>query len=213
MMSIFAAITWVGRRRPADKAGKNGAGRTGWRRTPWLVLLPLFVCAVFARSAHTQPVAPSAPVLSVEGLGPVRIGMTVEQAEQALGAALRPRERSDSPACWMTSRLDGRAPDIAYMVAHGQIRRIDVLTGRFPASAVRSEQGIGIGDTEQAARRAYGSSMIVMPHKYTGADGGHYLILTMPGGRSGMIFETFDGRVTQVRAGLRPELDYVEGCS
>lgn len=143
----------------------------------------------------------------------MRIGMTVEQAEQALGVSLRPRERSASPGCWVTARADGREPDIAYMVVHGQIRRIDLLSGVRPASAARSEQGIGIGATEQAARRAYGSKLATVPHKYTGADGGHYLIPVMPDGRSGIIFETFDGRVTQVRAGLRPELDYVEGCS
>ena len=210
MMSIFAAITWVGRLRPAKD---NGTGRTGWRLMPWLVLLPFFACAGFDRPANKHSQIHPAQILSVEGLGPVRIGMTIEQAERALEAPLRPRERSASPACWITGRADGREPDIAYMVVHGHIRRIDLLSGRLAASAVRSEQGIGIGATEEAALRAYGSRLIVAPHKYTGADGGHYLVLIMPGGRSGMIFETFNGQVTQVRAGFRPELDYVEGCS
>ena len=210
MMNIFAAITWAALLRPANG---NGTGRTGWRLMPLLVLLPFFACAGFDRPADTQSNINSAQILSVEGLGPVRIGMTVEQAERALEASFRPRERSASPACWITGRADGRGPDIAYMVVHGRIRRIDLLSGRPPASGVLSEQGIGIGATEEAALQAYGSRLIVAPHKYTGADGGHYLVLIMPGGRSGMIFETFNGQGTQVRAGFRPELDYVEGCS
>lgn len=183
-------------------------GRTGRRKLPWLVLLPLCACTAFARPSGGEAVH-----LSADGLGPVRIGMTMEQAEHALGTRLRPRAQDASAGCWITRRADGREPGIAYMVVYGQIRRIDLLSEKRQVPAVRSQSGIGIGSTEQATLRAYGGTLSVEPHAYTGADGGRYLKVDAPGKRSGMIFETFDGRVTHIRAGLRPELDYVEGCS
>jgi hypothetical protein len=59
----------------------------------------------------------------------------------------------------------------------------------------------------------YASRVAVSPHKYTG---GHYLTVTptAPGDSAyRMVFETDGRRVTQFRAGVRPAVEYVEGCS
>jgi len=151
--------------------------------------------------------------LTPERLGPVGIGASVEEAASALGAPLRLRAHDQSPHCWTTERADGHDPGVSYLVVDGQIRRIDVFAVQEGPSGVVSEAGVGPGAPEAAVRRAYGGRLRVLPHPYTGADGGHYLILDATGGRAGMVFETFDGKVTHMRAGLRPELDYVEGCS
>ena len=118
----------------------------------------------------------------------------------------------------MTRRADGQDPDIGYMIVYGQVRRIDLLppavspTAVSPAN-VRTRAGIGIGSTEQLLWQTYGASLKVAPHAYTGADGGRTFTLAPSGGRSGILFETFNGQVTLIRTGLRPELGYVEGCS
>jgi len=174
-----------------------------------LPLLFLLACAGFA-----PPESGASPrLLTPERLGPVRIGASVEEAAGALGVPLLPRTADQSPQCWITGRADGRDPGVAYLVVNGQIRRIDVFDAGDASERVTSAAGIGPGTPEAAVRRAYGAQVRDMPHPYTGADGGHYLVLDAPGGRAGMIFETFGGRVTHMRAGLRPELDYVEGCS
>lgn len=182
------------------------------------LLLPslLLFCAGFAQPQGGQ----GARLLTADGLGPVRIGASVEEAARALGAPLRPRSADQSPRCWITGRADGREPGIAYLVAEGRVKRIDVFGDVFGAPEmesrtlrVASAAGVGIGTQEAAALRAYGGRLRVLPHPYTGADGGHYLILDAAGGKAGVVFETFAGRVTHMRAGLRPELDYVEGCS
>lgn len=183
-------------------------GRTGLGLAPWLVLLLLL-----PDSGLSQPRGAGDRVLAADGLGPVRIGMTVDQAERALGARLRPRSVQEPSGCWITQRADGQDPGVAYMVVYDQIRRIDLHAHNKHVPGVRSATGVGIGSTEQSAYRAYGARLSVAPHKYTAADGGHYLTVDTPDGRSGLVFETFGGRITQVRAGLRPELDYVEGCS
>ena len=51
----------------------------------------------------------------------------------------------------------------------------------------------------------------VRPHKYD--DSGHYLILDATGGREALVFEESDGKVTAIRAGLKPAVEYVEGCA
>lgn len=139
--------------------------------------------------------------------------MTVEAAARALGAPLYSRSAGQSPECWITRRADGSDPGTAYLVANGQIRRIDIIAAKAGQTTVRSGPGISIGSRERTVREIYRARLQVLPHPYSGPDGGHYLVLESPDRQSGMIFETFDGQVIQIRAGRRPELDYVEGCS
>jgi hypothetical protein len=49
------------------------------------------------------------------------------------------------------------------------------------------------------------------PHKYD--EEGHYLVLLTPDGKAALLFEEGGGMVTDVRAGLEPSVEYVEGCS
>jgi hypothetical protein len=50
----------------------------------------------------------------------------------------------------------------------------------------------------------------IEPHKYE--DEGHYLILDSSDGNSAILFEEVDDRVTDIRAGKKPSVEYVEGC-
>jgi hypothetical protein len=155
----------------------------------------------------------SQTVLSADGLGSVRIGMTPAEAEAALGAAIEPRGKGDA-ACWMTRRADGARSDVFYMVENGRITRIDVA--RLPGAAspmepILSDKGIGIAATEDAVKAAYGDALIVQPHKYDAT--GHYLIVESADKKSALLFETAAGAVVTFRAGLHPSVDYVEACS
>lgn len=96
------------------------------------LLLPslLLFCAGFAQPQGGQ----GARLLTADGLGPVRIGASVEEAARALGAPLRPRSADQSSRCWITGRADGREPGIAYLVAEGRVKRIDVFGAPEPKS-------------------------------------------------------------------------------
>ena len=48
------------------------------------------------------------------------------------------------------------------------------------------------------------------PHKYDAA--GHYLVFPAASGTSEILAEESAGRVTLVRGGLLPAVEYVEGC-
>ena len=153
--------------------------------------------------------------LTMSGLGPVKIGMTVKQAEAALEARLRMVEPNDtdSQACQYAEREDGRDRNVSYMIEGGQITRIDIVAldrGAGHSMLVRTVAGIGIGATERAVRRAYGGSLVVKPHPYD--DAAHYLEVYGPGRKRALIFESGDGRVTSLRAGKRASVEYIEGC-
>ena len=151
-------------------------------------------------------------VLSMDGLGAVKIGMTAAQAEAALGGKLKPRDAQFfEPACWYTSRADGQDPFVRYMMSGDEVVRIDIDKAPPQAAAVISDKGIGIGTDESAAAAAYGAALKSTPHRYV--EGGHYLRLAAPDGARALLFETDAGKVTTFRAGRVPYVDYVERCS
>lgn len=169
--------------------------------------------------AAAQTVARTTPsrsadfrILTTTSLGPVRIGMTVQDAARALGSGLAPRQPFETEACWIASRVDGRDPGIFYMISNGRIRRIDIRSYNKNVPRVMSDRGVTIGSTEQDVHRAYGGRVQMKPHPYTAPDG-HYLLISAPDERGGYIFETLHGKVTDFRAGVRPYLDYIEGCA
>lgn len=70
-----------------------------------------------------------------------------------------------------------------------------------------------IGDSEERIKSLYPNRVAVSPHKYTD---GHYLTVT-PAEKADsayrIIFETDGKKVVHYRAGVRPQVEYVEGCS
>jgi hypothetical protein len=161
--------------------------------------------------AAAPPALAGPPALTFDGLPPVRIGMTVPQAESALHARLAPMPDFESAECWMTRRADGLDPGVAYMVEQGRITRIDVWRPQAGARpAVRTAAGIGIGSAEAEIAAAYGQGA-VQPDPYLG-DRGHRVTVEGETGGRALVFETVDGLVVGFRAGRHPAVDYSEGC-
>jgi len=155
-----------------------------------------------AALALTTAAVAAPPPLTPEGLGLVRIGMTFQQAERALGHKLA-LDGTNEPACYYAS-LAGAS----YMFESGRIVRIDIGA---PAGAVHATAaGIHIGSTEADVKKAY-AHVVVEGHPY--AEHGHYLRVDTTPKKAGFIFETDGKRVTSFRAGIYPALDYSEGCS
>jgi hypothetical protein len=180
------------------------------------VLMVAVLLAGLATTAMAlSPLPP--PALTVEGFGPVKIGMTRVQAESALGVKLNMQflEESDPNACGTGARADGKNPDVFYMVEQGKIVRIDVSKldeGPQSSPPVRTAKGIGLGSSEAAVKAAYGSLVKVEPHPYL-EEAGHYLVVKSADGKSGIIFETDTKSVIGFRAGAYPAVAYIEGCA
>jgi hypothetical protein len=154
--------------------------------------------------APTPPadVRPAANVLTLEGLGILRIGQAVPAGS---GWAERGAQISDD--CRTVSSPD--FPGVYAIVDGGKVRRITI----GQRSEVKLVEGIGVGATEAKVRAAFpgfreaGHAYADLPAKY----------LTAPnaaGGDPALRFEIgTDGKVSLVHVGTMPVLGYVEGCA
>lgn len=154
--------------------------------------------------APARPPALSAPVTDV-GIGPLRFGMTVAEAEAALPGIHFPKGAEKSGCARAT--VPGMPKGVSLMIENGIVVRVDVDT-----SSVPTVEGARVGDSEASVRQLYGARLTVSPHKYTD---GHYLTVrssTATDTVHRLIFETDKSRVLVYRAGTMPQVAYVEGC-
>ncbi|MFL5554747.1 MAG: hypothetical protein ACJ78D_03055 [Gemmatimonadaceae bacterium] len=145
--------------------------------------------------------------LNEDGLGPIQIGMTLDDAVNM--GLLNENPNMKAECDFVFPAVGSGIPDgVGVMVVRGKIARIDVDTG-----AVTTEDGAKIGDTEDRLRSIYGDELTVEPHKFF--KNGHYLTVMGDSASAGkaIVFETDDNRVTMFRAGRLPEVKWVEGCT
>lgn len=165
-----------------------------------------------ADSAATAAAADTSWTVRFNGIGPLRVGMTFEEARAALGGDLRmsaPIVRTAPNADRCDHPRSGKLPKGVYLMVEGQrLVRVEV-----DSSVVPTLEGARIGDTEARVRQLYPGRVTVQPHKYTD---GHYLVVRSAAAADTthlLVFET-DGRVVQrFRAGQKPQVEWVEGCS
>lgn len=169
---------------------------------------------------YALTIHPKNRVLTFDGLAPVRVGMTVAEAEAALGAKLQPLDTSDgasSESCWYTRRIDGIDQALPYMIQDGRIARIDVDDG-VPGGmerinpGVTTERGIGIGSSEDDAKKAYGSALEIELHAYGGPND-HYLTILTADKSRGIRFEAPEGKIDTFHVGTAAAIILIEGCS
>lgn len=158
-----------------------------------------------------QPAADTTWALRFDGAGPLRIGMTVDEARAALGGDFQPDGQAvgtvDGPQGCQYAR-SGRLPEgMMVMLEGARVVRVEVDSGN-----VATVEGGRIGDSETRIQQTYQGRVEVQPHKYTD---GHYLIVRPADGDTTrqLIFETDGSRVLRFRAGQHPQVGYVEGCS
>jgi hypothetical protein len=139
--------------------------------------------------------------ISIRGLGPLRVGQTVDEAEARSGYQLKPSYGSRPCRIWT---LVGAPEGISVMTANGKLVRVQI--SRRPWTTLIS---LHVGSRESAVRRQYPKAR-VKAHPYT--PGGHYIIADRIKYR--MIFETGRRhRVTSIRGGLAKYVNYIEGCA
>ena len=141
------------------------------------------------------------PELTDQSYGRVRIGEPLARVEQALGATAVPVAGQADPSCRYVSFA--AYPEVRFMVESGVVTRAELR------SASNSALGVKIGDSMVAARAKLPEA-VVRPHKYDPA--GHYLILKSPDGSAAVVMEASGGKITEIRGGREPSVEYVEGC-
>jgi hypothetical protein len=145
-------------------------------------------------------------VLRDDGIGPVKIGMSIAQLKTNLHRKVEEEDSgrdSGTDTCYYVHET-GRE-HVHYMMINDRVVRIDVDERGTPTLT-----GIQVGDSEAKVRRVYGSKVNVMAHQYI--ETGHYLTVRSPDRRHGIRFETDDGKIIEFYAGTYEAIQYVEGC-
>ena len=181
------------------------------------------------------------PRLTFEGLGKIRIGMTIVELKAqgfASDAMYDGQSSEEYDGCHYMS--NGRDyPGVSFMINDGYLVRIGIhqrsdsappeSSGIYtpkPIPAWRSLSGVGIGMSESDASAIYGDWLKISGHPYLGS-AGSYLRLDSSDGKYAMIFETAiknmsrDGSkdgdqqkfITSFRSGLAGPVSYIEGCA
>jgi hypothetical protein len=140
-----------------------------------------------------------APILSPSGFGDIQFGQPLKAVEANLNETALPKKR-ELGCDFVTFR---KYPQIRFMVEDGVVTRGDATAG------VRNSAKVDVG-MSLARVKALHPRIRIEPHKYD--DQGHYLILDSADGSSAILFEEGGGKVTDIRAGKKPSVEYVEGC-
>ena len=186
--------------------------------TPWDTVVPTPYAVPGPPLAHAAAGAgasraPNAWTLTTQGLGPLRIGVRIDEAAEALtafgataGTLTLPVRVANGSTCGYVLWRGGPS-GVRVMVVDKRIARIDV-----DSASIATTEGVRVGDTEARVRAAYGTRLVESPHKYV--RGGRYLSASSVDGDDSrrVVFETDGTRVMRYRAGVRPAVEYVEGC-
>ncbi len=141
------------------------------------------------------------PVLSAAAYGQVSFGDRIEAVEERLGEQAPPITDTDEEQC---RQIEFKAyPGVHFMVERGRVTRA------ASSRAIRTSIGLTVGASMSNVRRALPAAA-VQAHPYV--EGGHYLILKSPDGKTALLMEEAQDTVTAVRGGLLPSVQYVEGC-
>jgi hypothetical protein len=145
--------------------------------------------------------------LAPDALGPIRVGMTIEEAEQAGGVILHEDRLDPASDCATWFPTDGSG--VSFLAIDDRLATIDV------GAPVATIEGVGVGATTADIVAAYGADHVeertnrfqirevaVTPRDAALADYGTVFLLSTVG----------EG-VEHIRAGLARELTRDEGCA
>lgn len=173
-------------------------------------------------NGQAQTKAPPAPqtalILTAEGFGPLRIGMTLADVVTTYGPDSDPDSVGGPEPESCDQFRPARAPaDLLVMIEEGRLTRISLLSG----SEVRTDTGLHLGLSAARVRAAYGPALRAEPHKYADPPAEYLTVWARGGpgadgiageGSRGIRYEIgSDGNVATIHAG-GDSIQYVEGC-
>jgi len=139
-------------------------------------------------------------VVRFDGVGTVKIGMSLSQLNAALQRKSDPDDVGDCIYVESTKH-----PHLKFMIIDGRFSRIDV-----DGAGISTSPGIQVGDSDSRVKQVCGSRVKITAHQYI--DSGHYLTIRSSDGKYGIRFETDQGKIVTFYAGTYQAIQYVEGC-
>lgn len=180
-----------------------------------LLISTIIIVVVWVTSVNAQAQLTERSQLAINGIGPIRVGMKVDEASKSAGIKLISNGNSGGNDEYQCSYVQpqGELKGISFMVAKGRIARVDISNQR-----ITTIRGAKIGNTEEQIMKLYPGQIQATPHPYQGRApyNGKYLTF-VPKDEADqnyrIIFETNKKLVTRFRSGKLPEVGYIEGCA
>lgn len=145
-------------------------------------------------------------ILTPDGLGPVKIGMTQQQVIAALGGTLEGDAYDSEDVC--VEKEPSKLRGVGFLFEEGKLTRISLSHG----AEIVTAGGIGIGTTATAVRKAYGGKLKSEPNIYFEKPGEYLTYWAVPDER-GIRFEVNEKREVYVISAGGPSIEYIEGCA
>lgn len=150
--------------------------------------------------------AVSSWVLTPQGLGPVKLGMSQQQVAAAVGGTLEGAAIESDDIC--VEKESTALPGVGFMFEDKKLTRISLAEG----SKISTLRGITVGVSASAVRKAYGPKLKSEPNTYIEAPA-EYLTYWVRPNRSGICFEVDEKRKVYVIHAGSQSIQYVEGCA
>ena len=160
-------------------------------------------------TTRPAPELTSASPATLRGLGPVRIGMTVEEASDAAGLALtRSPARGVGDNCYYVNAgltMNG----VFFMVVDNQIASIEVER----PSPVATRSGVRVGTSASEVRSTYPNNIEQADEAVADGEALAFVPRDDFDSEYRIYFEVVDGSVARYRLGVKPAIDRINGCS
>jgi hypothetical protein len=175
-----------------------------------LLIGTIVIFTVWITSVNAQAQLTDNSKLALNGIGPIRVGMTVNEASRAAGVRLvKSYEPLNEEFC-AYFKPQGEPKGMSFMVTKGRIVRVDISNER-----ITTIKGAQIGDTEEQIFSLYPGQIRVIKNPL-GGPGQNLTFVPRDAADSNyrLIFQTGnDRRVKYFRSGQLPQVEYIEGCS
>ena len=138
--------------------------------------------------------------LNYDSYGPIKFGMQIQNIEKSLNEkAIR---NSDYEAGCYYVKFNS-FPNVSFMVEEGIVKRaeIDINSPTI--------LNIPISYKLKEIKQKY-PNVIIKRHQY--APNGYYLIFNNSQNTKAILYEYYEDKIQMIRAGLKPAVQYVEGC-
>lgn len=170
------------------------------------------IVSMWAISVNAQASLTENSKLAINGIGPIRVGMTVDEASRAAGVKLVFVASGPDGVSCSQFKPEGELKDIAFMVTKGRIARVEIRDKR-----ITTIRGARIGDTLDRIISLYPGQIQIIKAPLTSRPEGNSKHLTFvpkdaADNNYRIIFETTFDRVREFRSGKLPEVEFLEGC-
>ena len=151
----------------------------------------------------TPPTLTDADTITTAGLGPVRIGHTLEEAQEAAGVSFNAASTGTEKCQYYTPAAG--ATGASFMVVSGEVVRIDISSG-----PITTKSGYGIGSSKGDIKSAFGSKI----EESSSSDALTFVPVTNGDKQMRVIWELDEsGVVTSLRVGRTSDVSPKVGCS